>query len=93
VEVYIVDTGAGAPADDKYLASLYVGGREYPMSVEDIERVTRRLHEEMEHLDPSDEPKEWETLNYHIKECYAACVIEIVAAIGDQLANRCPTTI
>jgi hypothetical protein len=46
----------------------------------------------IEHLDPSDEPKEWKNLSEHSKECYAACIIAIVAAIGDQLANRCPTT-
>jgi hypothetical protein len=42
-----------------------------------MEHLARRLHREMEHLDPSDEPQDWDNLPDRDKSFYRQCIREI----------------
>jgi hypothetical protein len=48
-----------------------------PEADEVIEKLTRRLHHGMEHLDPTEDP-EWDFQTDHQKEFYRLCIMDLL---------------
>lgn len=66
--------GAGAPGNELDVEiGAGVSTRE-----EALEFLARRLHWKMEHLDPTNDPPEWELLSEHQREFYRACTNAIL---------------
>jgi len=42
-----------------------------------VEELARALHDKMEHLDPSDEGSNWDSLSDAEKQFYRSCVVRL----------------
>lgn len=64
---------AGAPGNELDVDS----GAGVSTREEALEFLARRLHWKMEHLDPTNDPPEWELLSERQREFYRACTVSL----------------